>query len=131
MKSGRHFKVGRSNSVGRREWELGIKIPVPPDASPAALARRPLGAGQLRSLGHDRTSSFACRSAPWYPARMKVAEVQRMLQDDGWYLVATRGSYRQFKHSSKPGRVTVPGKPSDDLAIGTLSSILKQAGLKK
>jgi predicted RNA binding protein YcfA (HicA-like mRNA interferase family) len=54
-----------------------------------------------------------------------------MLQDDGWYLVATRGSRRQFKHSLKPGRVTVAGKPSDDLAAGTLNSILKQAGLKK
>ena len=61
---------------------------------------------------------------------MKVAEVLRMLQDDEWYQVATRGSHRQFKHPSKPGRVTVPGKPSDDLAIGTLGSILKQAGLK-
>ena len=54
-----------------------------------------------------------------------------MLQDDGWYLVATKGSHRQFKHGSKPGRVTVRGKPSDDLAPGTLNSILKQAGLKK
>lgn len=54
-----------------------------------------------------------------------------MLQDDGWHLVATKGSHRQFKHGSKPGRVTVPGKPSDDLAPGTLNSILKQAGLKK
>jgi predicted RNA binding protein YcfA (HicA-like mRNA interferase family) len=62
---------------------------------------------------------------------MKVAEVLRMLQDDDWYLVATRGSHRQFKHRGKPGRVTVPGKPSDDLAIGTVGSILKQAGLKK
>jgi predicted RNA binding protein YcfA (HicA-like mRNA interferase family) len=62
---------------------------------------------------------------------MKVSEVLRLLQDDGWYLVATRGSHRQFKHRSKPGRVTVPGKPSDDLATGTLNSIFKQAGLKK
>ena len=62
---------------------------------------------------------------------MKVSEALRMLQDDGWYLVATRGSHRQYKHSSKPGRVTVPGKPNDDLAPGTLNSILKQAGLKK
>src|SRR5213080_3508986 len=45
---------------------------------------------------------------------MKVGEVLRMLQADGWYLVATRGSHRQFMHPSKPGRVTVPGKPSDD-----------------
>jgi predicted RNA binding protein YcfA (HicA-like mRNA interferase family) len=62
---------------------------------------------------------------------MKVGEVLRMLNDDGWFVVATRGSHRQFKHSIKPGRVTVPGKPSDDLAPGTLNSILKQSGLKK
>jgi predicted RNA binding protein YcfA (HicA-like mRNA interferase family) len=54
-----------------------------------------------------------------------------MLNDEGWFLVATRGSHRQFKHPTKPGRVTVPGKPNDDLAPGTLNSILKQAGLKK
>lgn len=62
---------------------------------------------------------------------MKVSEVLRRLSADGWYLVSTRGSHRQFKHARKPGRVTVPGKPSDDLAAGTLNSILKQAGLKK
>jgi predicted RNA binding protein YcfA (HicA-like mRNA interferase family) len=62
---------------------------------------------------------------------MKVSEVLRMLQDDGWRLVATKGSHRQFKHGSKLGRVTVSGKPSDDLAPGTLNSILKQAGLQK
>ncbi|OGT90430.1 MAG: addiction module toxin, HicA family [Gammaproteobacteria bacterium RIFOXYA12_FULL_61_12] len=62
---------------------------------------------------------------------MKVSEALRMLQDDGWFLVGTRGSHRQFKHSIKPGRVTVPGKPGDDLAPGTLNSILKQACLKK
>ncbi|MGH8133796.1 MAG: type II toxin-antitoxin system HicA family toxin [Steroidobacteraceae bacterium] len=62
---------------------------------------------------------------------MKVGEVLRMIQADVWYLVATRGSHRQFKHPAKPGRVTVPGKPSDDLAPGTLNSILKQLGLKK
>lgn len=54
-----------------------------------------------------------------------------MLADDGWFLVATRGSHRQYKHPTKPGRVTVAGKPSDDLAPGTLNSILKQAALKK
>lgn len=45
-------------------------------------------------------------------------------------LVATQGSHRQFKHASKLGRVTIPGKPSDSLAPGTLNSILKQADLK-
>jgi predicted RNA binding protein YcfA (HicA-like mRNA interferase family) len=61
---------------------------------------------------------------------VKVSELLRMLHEDGWALVATRGSHRQFKHPTKTGRVTVPGKPSDDLAPGTLNSILKQAGLK-
>jgi predicted RNA binding protein YcfA (HicA-like mRNA interferase family) len=61
---------------------------------------------------------------------MKVSEALRLLQQDGWQLVAQRGSHRQFKHPSKSGRVTVAGKPSDDLAPGTLNSILKQAGLK-
>ena len=64
------------------------------------------------------------------PPTAKVSDVLRRLKEDGWYLVATRGSHRQFKHPSKPGRVTVPGKPSDDLGAGTLDSILKQAGLK-
>jgi predicted RNA binding protein YcfA (HicA-like mRNA interferase family) len=62
---------------------------------------------------------------------VKVSEVLRLLHDDGWYLVATRGSHRQFKPSSKVGRVTDSGKPSEDLAPGTLNSILKQAGLKR
>ena len=61
---------------------------------------------------------------------MRVSDLLRMLNEDGWFLVATRGSHRQFKHPVKPGRVTVPGKPADDLAPGTLNSILKQPGLK-
>jgi predicted RNA binding protein YcfA (HicA-like mRNA interferase family) len=62
---------------------------------------------------------------------MKVSDLLRLLHEDGWFLVATRGSHRQFKHPTKPGRVTVPGKPSNDLAPGTLNSILKQAGLRR
>jgi predicted RNA binding protein YcfA (HicA-like mRNA interferase family) len=62
---------------------------------------------------------------------MKVRDVLRMLAADGWFEVRTRGSHRQFKHAAKSGRVTVPGKSSDDLAPGTLNSILKQAGLKR
>jgi predicted RNA binding protein YcfA (HicA-like mRNA interferase family) len=62
---------------------------------------------------------------------MKVSEILELLRKDGWVLIATRGSHRQFKHPSKPGRVTVAGKqPSDDLAPGTLNSILEQASLK-
>jgi predicted RNA binding protein YcfA (HicA-like mRNA interferase family) len=61
---------------------------------------------------------------------MKGVEILRLLQQDGWYLVAQRGSHRQFMHASKTGHITVPGKPSNDLAPGTLNSILKQASLK-
>jgi predicted RNA binding protein YcfA (HicA-like mRNA interferase family) len=62
---------------------------------------------------------------------MKIRDVIRMLERDGWYLERTRGSHRQYKHPTKPGLVTVPGKTGDDLASGTLNSVLKQAGLKK
>jgi predicted RNA binding protein YcfA (HicA-like mRNA interferase family) len=53
-----------------------------------------------------------------------------MLEQDGWFLVRTRGSHRQYKHAVKSGLVTVPGKPGDEMAPGTLNSVLKQAGLK-
>lgn len=62
---------------------------------------------------------------------MKVRDAIRLIEDDGWIHVATRGSHRQYKHPSKPGRVTVAGRPADDLAPGTFASILKQAGLKE
>lgn len=66
-----------------------------------------------------------------YSCGMKVSELLRLPLEDGWSLVAQRGSHRQFKHESKPGRVIVPGKPKDHLAPGTLDAILEQAGLKK
>jgi predicted RNA binding protein YcfA (HicA-like mRNA interferase family) len=62
---------------------------------------------------------------------MKVREVIKLIEEDGWYLARTRGSHRQFKHLTKSGLVTIAGKPSDDLAPGTLNSILKQAQLKE
>lgn len=61
---------------------------------------------------------------------MKVRAIIKLIESDGWFLVATSGSHRQFKHATKPGRVTIAGKPSDDMPPGTLNSILKQAGLK-
>ncbi len=60
---------------------------------------------------------------------MKVRELVRLLEDDGWVLVRTRGSHRQFHHPSKPGTVTVAGQPGVDVPVGTLRSALKQAGL--
>jgi predicted RNA binding protein YcfA (HicA-like mRNA interferase family) len=62
---------------------------------------------------------------------LKVRQAIELVVADGWYLVATRGSHRQFKHPKKPGRVTIAGKPSDDLAPGTLNSVMKQARLKE
>jgi predicted RNA binding protein YcfA (HicA-like mRNA interferase family) len=62
---------------------------------------------------------------------MKVRDIIKMIEADGWYLVATKGSHRQYRHPNKPGRVTIAGHPGDDLAPGTLNSILKQAQLKK
>lgn len=61
---------------------------------------------------------------------MKVRDAVRSLEKDGWYVARTKGSHRQYKHPSKPGIVTVPGHMSDDLHPKTLSSILRQAGLK-
>ena len=61
---------------------------------------------------------------------MKVRELLRLIEDDGWYLVVVRGSHRQYRHPDKPGRVTVAGHPNDDVAPGTLSSVQKQAQLK-
>jgi predicted RNase H-like HicB family nuclease/predicted RNA binding protein YcfA (HicA-like mRNA interferase family) len=61
---------------------------------------------------------------------MKVRDVLRLLRSEGWFEVSMRGSHRQFKHRTRLGRVTVSGKPNDDLAVGTRNSILKQAGLR-
>jgi len=65
---------------------------------------------------------------------MKVREIIKLIEQDGWYHVDTKGSHMQFKHPTKRGRV-IPqsgtGHPNDDLAPGTLNSILKQAQLKE
>lgn len=61
---------------------------------------------------------------------MKVRDVIKLIEADGWYLVATKGSHRQYKHPTKPGRVTIAGHLSHDLAPGTLDSIMKQSQLK-
>jgi predicted RNA binding protein YcfA (HicA-like mRNA interferase family) len=61
---------------------------------------------------------------------MKVRDVLRLVERDGWFLVVQKGSHRQFKHPVKLGRVTVAGHPSQEMDKGPLNSILKQAGLK-
>ena len=59
---------------------------------------------------------------------MKVSEVLRRLRDDGWFRVKAKGGHRQFRHPTRPGRVTVSGKPSHTVPAGTLESISRQAG---
>ncbi|HEX6185877.1 MAG TPA: type II toxin-antitoxin system HicA family toxin [Pyrinomonadaceae bacterium] len=61
---------------------------------------------------------------------MKVRDIVKLIEKDGWYLVRSKGSHHQYKHPTKSGLVTVPGNPGDDVAAGTLNNILKQAGLK-
>ncbi len=62
---------------------------------------------------------------------MKVRDVHRADQSDGWPVVRTKGSHRQFRHPTKRGTVTIAGNPGVDVPPGTLGGILKQAGLKK
>ncbi len=58
---------------------------------------------------------------------MKVRDILKLLADDGWRVVRTRGSHRQLRHPVKKGTVTVAGKPSLEIPAGTLKSIYKQA----
>nr|MDO8087917.1 type II toxin-antitoxin system HicA family toxin [Candidatus Sigynarchaeum springense] len=62
---------------------------------------------------------------------MKIEDAVKLIEKDGWYLVVQKGSHRQFKHPTKPGRVTIAGHLNHDLAPGTLNSILKQAKIDK
>jgi predicted RNA binding protein YcfA (HicA-like mRNA interferase family) len=62
---------------------------------------------------------------------MKVRDVIRLIEADGWYQARTVGSHRQYKHPEKPGLVTIAGHANDDVHPKTLLSILKQAQLKK
>jgi predicted RNA binding protein YcfA (HicA-like mRNA interferase family) len=64
-----------------------------------------------------------------YNYTMKSQDIIRALKSDGWEQVAQKGSHVQFKHPTKPGRVTVP-HPKSDIPIGTFRSIEKQAALK-
>jgi predicted RNA binding protein YcfA (HicA-like mRNA interferase family) len=61
---------------------------------------------------------------------MKVRDLLRLLEQDGWRVVRTRGSHRQLRHEAKPGTVTVAGKPSADVPPGTLRAILKVTRLQ-
>lgn len=63
-----------------------------------------------------------------YICSMKSSSLIKMIEKDGWYIVRTKGSHHHFKHPEKKGLVTIP-HPVKDVPIGTVNSILKQAGL--
>ena len=62
---------------------------------------------------------------------VKFRELIRLIEEDGWRLVAQRGSHSQYEHPTKPGKVTVAGKPNADVPKGTAANILRQAGLRR
>jgi predicted RNA binding protein YcfA (HicA-like mRNA interferase family) len=62
---------------------------------------------------------------------LKVKDIIKLIEEDGWFLARIRGSHRQFHHPVKSGTVTIAGKESIDMPSGTLNNVLKQAGLKK
>jgi predicted RNA binding protein YcfA (HicA-like mRNA interferase family) len=84
---------------------------------------------QQQQATHEAVSGHREYDLP--PMPTKVQDLITRLAADGWYQVRQKGSHRQYHHASKAGTVTVAGKPSVEVPPGTLSSILKQAGLKK
>ena len=78
----------------------------------------------LASIG----SSIRISRGEW-GEEVKVRDAIRLIEEDGWFLIRMRGSHRQYKHPTKPGLVTIPGKPGRDLPVGLQRSILRQAGL--
>ena len=89
----------------------------------------PINLPKLRSKG----SNFEAKGTQCiqeYFLSMKVRDTLKAIEAGGWYLVRCKGSHRQYKHPRKLGRVTIAGHVGDDLAPGTLNSILKQAELK-
>lgn len=62
---------------------------------------------------------------------MKYRDILKLIKKDGWYLISVEGSHRHFKHPTKKGRVTVAGHPGDEIPLGTLYNILKQAEIQK
>lgn len=92
---------------------------------------RGLGNPGHRATGGWDGDTFLLRASIPQPQSRRRRCAGDWREQDGWRLARTRGSHRQYKHPNKPGTVTVAGKPSLDVPLGTLNSILKQAGLKR
>ena len=83
----------------------------------------------VHPVGMDIVAGVYCSRSARHDNGEKAPDAIRMLRDDGWELVRTKGSHRQYRHPTKIGRVTVAGHGRDDLKPKTWNSILKQAGL--
>ncbi|HEX8407415.1 MAG TPA: type II toxin-antitoxin system HicA family toxin [Thermoanaerobaculia bacterium] len=123
--------ISRRTSRARRSRSMSCRVGI----SSLALQRI-----ECQTEGRNRERGCQVPAREWVARRegeshtlhsVKVRDVIAELESNGWRLVRTRGSHRQFRHPSKPGTVTVSGKSSIDVPIGTLGSIWKQAGLKK
>jgi len=104
----------------------GPSPPSPPDRPSTDPHNNLASAGPPRRLPPSHRTSSAGS-----PMTMKVRQVIRLIEADGWRLARQRGSDRQFRHATKPGRVTIAGNDGDDVKAGTLASILRQARLKE
>lgn len=102
---------------------------------PSANSRQRLGkSNQLTANGlWEGQTTTPLHKQQWFVKLklVKIRDLLKLIEADGWRMVAQKGSHRQFKHPSKPGRVTIPGHPGDDLATGTLKSIYRQAQIKE
>lgn len=78
-----------------------------------------------------RLNAASCPGDDGRIGAVKVRDLIRLLESDGWKHVRTTGSHRHFKHPTKPNVVTVPGNPGHDIPIGTLKAILKSAALEE
>lgn len=114
-------------SLGYRSSQKALSSSVtPPSGSPIdrnARAPHPVFPGLAGACPECHSPWLVCLP-------MKVREVMRMLERDGWALVRRKGSHRQYRHPTKLGRVTLAGNLGHELPKGTLASILKQAQLE-
>lgn len=82
-----------------------------------------------RNAGYSGEKRFDASLVRVHRLCMKSRDVIKKLKADGWVQVAVVGSHHQFKHPTKPGRVTIP-HPKADLGVGVLKSIESQAGIR-
>ena len=123
LRAGRHI-LNESPARGRPVKTLGTIGPT--ESQGRALTRIP-PKHVIQSGRRHWLAPPSCQRR--YNPVVKVREVLRQLHEDGWYEVRRRGSHRVMRHATKRGMVVVAGNPGADMRAGTLSQVLRQAGL--